>query len=186
MIREAADFKAAVIRPNGTTSRIFEEQVAFNKATMKPITLKEEPSRGYQFNGAPALADGLKGNDNYKTGRWLGFQGKDVDAVIDLKEPTDFSKVSFTTNVVKGDWIMGATGVTVKISEDGKNFKEVANQTIPELKAEDKDGLYPHEVTFDAQKARYVEVIIHGGMLPKWHGGAGSPAFLFVDEIGIE
>ena len=186
MIREAADFKAAVIRPNGTTSRIFEEQVAFNKATMKPITLKEEPSRGYQFNGAPALADGLKGNDNYKTGRWLGFQGKDVDAVIDLKEPTDFSKVSFTTNVVKGDWIMGATGVTVKVSEDGKNFKEVANQTIPELKAEDKDGLYPHEVTFDAQKARYVEVIIHGGMLPKWHGGAGSPAFLFVDEIGIE
>ena len=34
-------------------------------------------------------------------------------------------------------------------------------------------------------KARYVEVIINSSKLPKWHGGAGSPAFLFVDEIEI-
>ena len=105
--------------------------------------MKEQPSRGYVFNGAQVLVDGLRGGSNYKTGHWLGFQGKDLDATIDLKEPTEIQKVSFNTNVVKGDWIMGASAVTVKVSDDGKNFKEVASKKIPELTQNDKDGLYP-------------------------------------------
>lgn len=184
-IKQHTDFKAVVIRPSGT-SRIFHETIYFNKATMKPITLKEEPSKGYVFNGAPVLADGLLGNDNYKTGRWLGFQGKDIDAVIDLKEPTEFSKIFFGTNVVKGDWIMGAAGITVKISDDGQSFREIASRDIPALQPSHKDGIYLEEITFDPQKARYLEVIIRSSLLPAWHGGAGNPAFLFVDEIGVE
>ena len=152
---------------------------------MKPITLKEQPSKGYVFNGAQVLVDGLRGGSNYKTGHWLGFQGKDLDATIDLKEPTEIQKGSFNTNVVKGDWIMGASAVTVKVSDDGKNFKEVASKKIPELTQNDKDGLYPQEISFAPVKARYVEIIINSSKLPKWHGGAGSPAFLFVDEIEI-
>lgn len=183
-INQDCEFKAIVVRPNGT-SRIFSEDIFFNKATMKPITLKEQPSKGYVFNGAQVLVDGLRGGSNYKTGHWLGFQGKDLDATIDLKESTEIQKVSFNTNVVKGDWIMGASAVTVKVSDDGKNFKEVASKKIPGLTQNDKDGLYPQEISFAPVKARHVEVIINSSKLPKWHGGAGSPAFLFVDEIEI-
>ena len=184
-IKENAEVKAVAIHPAGN-SRIFSEKIDFNKATAKPVTLKVAPSRGYDFNGGPELTDGLSGNDNYKTGRWLGFQGKDLDAVIDMKQPTEFSKVSFNTNVVKGDWIMGAAGVTVKVSDDGKSFKEVATKKIASLGKDDKDGLYPQEITFTPVKARYVEVIIKSDKLPAWHGGAGHPAFLFVDEINIQ
>ena len=184
-IKQNAEIKAVAIRPTGN-SRIFSDKINFNKATAKPVTLKEAPSKGYDFNGGPELTDGLSGNDNYKTGRWLGFQGKDLDAVIDLKEPTEFSKVSFNTNVVKGDWIMGAAGYSIKVSDDGQHFKEIASGNIPSLGKDDKDGLYPQEITFAPVKARYVEIIIKSDKLPAWHGGAGHPAFLFVDEINLQ
>ncbi|RHR93590.1 glycoside hydrolase family 20 protein [Parabacteroides sp. AF14-59] len=184
-IKENATIKAVVVRPAGN-SRVFSEKITFSKSTAKPVTLRVAPSRGYEFKGGPEMTDGLTGDTNYKTGRWLGFQGKDLDAAIDLKQPVEISQVAFNTNVVKGDWIMGAAGVTVKVSEDGKNFKEIVSKTIPSLKQSDKDGIYPQEVTFAPVKARYVEVIIKSDKLPAWHGGAGNPAYLLVDEIIIQ
>ena len=59
-------------------------------------------------------------------------------------------------------------------------------QGYPVLGKDDKDGLYPQEISFDPVKARYVEVIIKSDKLPTWHGGAGNPAFLFVDEINLQ
>lgn len=184
-ISKDAVIKAAVIRPD-YTSPVFTETITFSKSTAKPLTLKVAPSTGYTFKGGPELNDGLSGNDNYKTGRWLGFQGKNVEAVIDFQQPTEFSKVRFNTNVVKGDWIMGASGVSVKVSDDGKNFRQIASKTIPSLSKSDKDGIYPQEITFEPTKARYVEITINSDKLPSWHGGAGKAAFLFVDEISID
>ena len=184
VIKQDAHFQAKVIRTN-SESRVYSEKIYFSKATMKPISLKEQPSKGYSFNGAPALADGIKGNSNYKTGRWLGFQGKDIDAVIDLKGATEISKIKFSTNVVKGDWIVDAGEIIVRVSEDGKTFREIAKEVLHEMKATDKDGIYPHEISFASVKANYVQVTIKKVSLPSWHGGAGSPAFIFVDEIEV-
>ena len=184
VIKQDTHFQAKVIRTN-SESRVYSEKIYFSKATMKPISLKEQPSKGYSFNGAPALADGIKGNSNYKTGRWLGFQGKDIDAVIDLKGATEISKIKFSTNVVKGDWIMDAGEIIVRVSDDGKTFREIAKEVLPEMKATDKDGIYPHEISFASVKANYVQLTIKKVSLPSWHGGAGSPAFIFVDEIEV-
>jgi hexosaminidase len=132
------------------------------------------------------LNDGLNGSNNYKTGRWLGFQGKDIDAIIDLQKPTTISEASFQTNVVKGDWIMGAKKIIVKVSDDGENFTDIATKDIPSISEEYKDGLYLNKIEFEPVKTRYVNVIISGDTLPEWHKGAGSAAFIFVDEINIK
>lgn len=36
------------------------------------------------------------------------FYKNDMEAVIDFGQPADFSKVTLTTNVEKGDWIFDA------------------------------------------------------------------------------
>ena len=115
----------------------------------------------------------------------MDFQRKSLNPTSNVREPTEIQKVSFNRNVVKTHWIKGPSAGTVKVSGDGKNFKEVASNKIPELTQNDKDGLYPQEISFAPVNARYVEIIINSSKLPKWHGGAGSPAFLFVDEIEI-
>ncbi len=184
-IKESTGIKAVVIR-KGEKSRVFSENVTFSKSTAKPVTLKENPSKNYTFTGGAVLTDGMTGKKNYKTGRWLGYQGKDLDATIDLKEPTEFSKITFNTNVLKGDWIMETSGVTVKVSDDGQNFRQIYSKTIPALTRKDKNGIYPHEITFEPVKARYVKVIIKNSQLPEWHPSKGNPAFIFVDEIKID
>lgn len=185
LIKENQIIKAAVFRPNGTRSRVFSEEVRLSKSSFKPIRLKQQPSGGYAYNGAPVLADGLHGTENYKTGRWLGFQGRDVEAVIDLKEPAEIHQLSFHCNVVKGDWIMGPRGVRIRLSDDGVNYREVVSREIPDLQQKDKDGIYPYSFEFVPQKARFVEVTIQNGPLPDWHPGKGYPAFVFVDELEV-
>lgn len=114
----------------------------------------------------------------------LQTEGKtDIQYTLDGSEPTAASPKYEAPLRIKGDWIMGTPGVVVKISDDGKSFKEIANKPIPVLS---KDDIYPHEITFASVKARYVEVIIKSDKLPVWHGGARAPAFVFVDEISVE
>lgn len=184
-IKEAADFKAIAIRPAGN-SKVMTEQIDFNKATCRSIELKHQPAPKYSFNGAVALVDGLKGANSYANGRWLGFLGKDVEAVINLGEPTEISKVSTEAFVDLSVWIMGATGLSVSVSEDGKDFREVASKEYPAESGTAKNSIDNYTVEFTPVKATFVKVIIkHTPSLPKGHAGEGKVPFLFVDEICV-
>lgn len=184
-VKENCTFKARAVRATGD-SRIVTEKVVFNKASMKPITMLQPINEQYKFEGAGTLVDGLKGNGNYKTGRWIAFYKNDMEAVIDLKEPTEITSAAITTCVEKGDWVFDARAFSVAVSEDGKTFKEVASETYPAMTLENKNGLYDHKLTFDAVTTRYVKVTaLSEHSIPAWHGGKGLPGFLFVDEIEL-
>ena len=185
-ITEASTISAVGIRPTGK-SRVFTEKLNIHKATFKPITLMQPSSRGYTFGGAGTLLDGLKGQFNYKTGHWIGFQGNDVEAVIDMKEPTEVSSVSVSTLVEKGDWIFGARTFAVYTSEDGKDFKEVACEEYPAMTLDNPNQIYEHTLKFNPVSTRYLKVFVQSEhSMPLWHGSNGAPAFIFIDEIVVE
>ena len=185
-ITESCKLKAVAVRSHGN-SRIFEDSIVFNKATMKPITMLQPINKQYEFNGAVTLVDGLAGNNNYKTGRWIAFYKNKMEAVIDLKESLEITSAGVRTCVQKGDWVFDITSLCVMVSEDNKEFKLVAAENYPPMKQNDPDGVHVHKLTFDPVKARYVKVIATPeSKLPAWHGGSGNEAFFFVDEIIIE
>ena len=177
--------KAKGIGKRGAT-RLFSENITFNKATAKPVTLLQPTHRSYGYAGAPTLTDGLKGNHNYRTGRWLGFAGNDFEAVIDLQKSEAVSLVSLSTCVEKGDWVFDARGLIVSVSEDGEQYVEVFREEYPAMTEKNPNQIYHHEMNFTATKARYVKVkaLVEHSM-PDWHGAKGYGAFLFVDEIAV-
>lgn len=184
-VKENAVFSAKALRPTGD-SRVLTEKICFSKSSMKPIVANQPVNNQYKFKGESTLVDGLKGNGNYKTGRWIAFFKNDMDVTIDLQQSTEISRVALSTCMEKGDWVFDARGLTVEVSADGKNFTKVASESYPAMKEDDKNGVYHHELTFDPVQARYVRVIAPTEQsMPAWHGGKGSPAFLFVDEIEI-
>ena len=182
-IDKPCTLRTVAIRPSGS-SKITKDEISFSKSSMKPITMLQPINKQYEFSGATVLVDGMTGNMNYKTGRWIAFYTNDLEAVIDLKGATEISSMTLHTCVEKGDWIFDTRGITVSVSDDNQTFKEVASEAYPAMKESDPNQIYTHELKFDPVKTRYVKVkALSEQSIPSWHGGKGNPGFLFVDEI---
>ena len=185
-LKENCTFKAAAIRPAGS-SRVYTAEINLNKASLKPIALLQPLKAPYIFNGALNLVDGLTGDANYKTGRWIAFYGNDMEAVIDFKQPKEISSVEIHTCVEKGDWVFDARGFSVAVSDDGKNFTAVASEDYPVATPDSPNGVLAHKLTFEPRNARYLKVVaLSERRIPDWHTGKGYTGFLFVDEIVVE
>lgn len=164
-----------------------QENVKFNMATMRPITLNKESDANYTFKGKSILNDGLYGDGNYRSGRYIGFYGNDLDATVDLQSEKEISSVFIGTYLVPGDYIFGLKGMEIYTSTDGSSFEKIASKDFPVLEKGSKNNVEKtYSVDFNKTKARYVRIVGKStGVLPQWHNGAGKTCFLFVDEIGV-
>lgn len=186
VLQKSAKIRAAAFR-DGKRSSVTSQDISFNKATACPVELLQPTHKNYTYKGGATLTDGLLGDKGFGTGRWLGFSGNDLEAVIDLKQNTDVSSVSLNTCVDKGSWIFDARNIEVSVSADGKSFTKVASKSLPALEEQTPDNIYTYELTFPQTTTRYVKLTATSEHnIPKWHGGKGKPAFLFVDEISVK
>ena len=186
VLQKSAKIRAAAFR-NGKRSSVTSQDISFNKATACPVELLQPTHKNYTYKGGATLTDGLLGDKGFGTGRWLGFSGNDLEAIIDLKQNTDVSSVSLNTCVDKGSWIFDARNIEVSVSADGKSFTKVASKSLPALEEQTPDNIYTYKLTFPQTTTRYVKVTATSEHnIPEWHGGKGKPAFLFVDEISVK
>ena len=184
-IKENAQLRAVVFRGQ-EASRILKDEILFSKSTLKPIKALQPLNEKYMFNGITTLVDGLHGNKNYKTGRWIAVYGNDMNALIDLEKSTTIQEVAISVCVDKGAWVFDARSLSIETSVDGVTYKRVAMENYPPMKKDDANGVIAHKLSFSPVEARYVKVMIGSEQfLPDWHSGKGSKGFLFVDEITI-
>ncbi len=154
----------------------------------RSIQLNTEYSNEYSAGGNNGLIDLLRGSENFRTGQWQGYSGKDVGAVVDLGEIERVSTVTVGALQDIKSWIFYPKQVSISISIDGKNFEKV--KTIKNAFSNREYGSFAQDFVFNfttALKAKYVKVEAKNyGKIGEWHLGAGNDAWLFVDEILIE
>ncbi len=184
-INQNCHLEGYVLYPDGKKGKVFKTNFDFNKASMKPIVLKDQPHRNYAYDGAQMLIDGLRGGSNYRSGRWLGWYDTNLDATIDLQEVTEISSVRFNLLINMKDWIFNAKSVKVLVSDDGENFTEVTSKNFDLLPADYESSFYPVEIAFEPVNTRYVEVVVTPFDCPEGHSGYGYPAWIFIDELGV-
>ncbi|MCR4030680.1 MULTISPECIES: family 20 glycosylhydrolase [Flavobacterium] len=185
IITNSLTVKAAVISEN-YKSKVFIKKFEFNKATAKPIVLKNEPIDRYRFNGGKTLVDGRTGTTAFSTGDWIALYKDDFEATIDLKSIQQIGEISMNSFTSPNDWIFGPKQFQVLISTDGINFKEVHNEDLKIAQKDDGPKITNLKAVFAKQEARFVKIkapIFE--KIPEWHYSAGQPTFLFVDEISI-
>lgn len=185
-INQTTTLQAVAIRPEGN-SEIYKQQLYFNKATNKPITLRDSADEKYSAQGSGTLVDGISGNATFASGKWLGFSnGKDMVATIDLRQKTVVTSVSLHTCIATGDGVFDAQEINVELSTDGKSYQKVASETCT-MPTEHQKGVKLHTLSFPAQSARYVRITaVSVKQMPAWSGFTATPAFIFVDELSVD
>ena len=153
----------------------------------RSINLGTEYANQYSAGGDKALIDMLKGSAEFRTGSWQGYEGVNLEAVVDLGVSLPVNKVSLGCLQDIKSWIWFPTSVEIYLSDDGKKFLKAAEVVNDFPDSEYGSHLKSFSASFRGKKARYIKVIGHNyGRCPDWHLGAGGTAWLFVDEITIE
>ncbi len=148
--------------------------------------LEHPYSPRYTGGGPGALTDGILGTDQFNDGRWQGFEGEDLVAVVDLGRPVHVSTVHLRFLQSTSSWIWLPRVMEVNLSDDGRHFRPFATA---DHDVDERDGnLLIEEMMVRAPTdlARYVRLRARSmGICPEWHPGAGEPAWVFADEIRI-
>jgi hexosaminidase len=133
------------------------------------------------------LIDGVRGTNNFRDKLWQGYEGVDFEGVIDLGAEKEISKVIPKFFFDSNSWIFLPTKVEISLSTDNVNYtstKTIVND-VPMKNSEILQKEFAAK--FDNQKARYVKVKAQSiKVCPDWHPGAGSKAWLMIDEIIVE
>lgn len=151
------------------------------------INLKNPYVRQYSAGGDVALIDRQRGKNDFRTGRWQGYQGVDLEAIIDLGREKQISRLTTGFFQDINAWIFMPEFVEYAVSKDAKDFRTIGKIVNPV--ATDDWTIQSRDFTleFAPIKTRFIKVIgKNPGVCPDWHKGAGHPSWIFVDEVVIE
>ena len=177
--------KMAALR-DSTMSSVAQARYHISKSTFKPVTLEQQPALVHSYDGASMLTDGLKGPLDFRSGYWLGFEEKDVVALIDMQEAVEVSRLDFSTCVYTALWLFDAVSVELSASMDGNEFFPVASESYPEP-TEHHYEIADHSLSFEPVTARYFKVKVEcQKILPSYHNGRNHALYMFVDEIALD
>jgi predicted alpha-1,2-mannosidase len=142
----------------------------------------------YTARGDEGLIDGIRGSrTDFRTGDWQGFEGVNLDFVVDLGKTQKVNLVRAGFLQDENAWIFFPTQMEVQVSTDGENFTSVG--TLLNTYPQKMKGVQQHDfsMSFKPVKARYVRIIgVSPGKCPDWHKGKGYPCWVFADEVLVE
>ena len=182
-IMENSILKVQVFSKGKKVGRSWQQTIEMHKAAGKTILLTHDPEKKYSGGGNGSIINGVKGSsDRYGDKEWLGFSGKDFEAVIDLgkSEKLNYAKLRFFNG--EGQWIYLPKKVIISVSEDGENFTEAGNSSNISGQEKVSELMVPLKNV----RGQFVKIFAKRfGIIPAGNQGEGNEAWLFVDEIVI-
>ncbi len=186
-IDKTSTIKAISFASGNSSKKPFSQTFIVNNATGKPIKYLILCSKKVSGSGEYTLVDGIAGGKNFSDGSWMGWEGNNMELVVDLQKKAEVHRFSVACLQDAGSWIFFPKKIEFYVSPDGINFRKVAEAV------NDIDPLSPEiqlkefTATFDTIPASFVKIVAQNlGKCPKGHSGEGKPCWLAVSEIGVE
>ncbi len=153
---------------------------------LRTITPKTPFANQYSAGGPYALIDGYFGSNDFRTGTWQGYQGVDIDVIVDLGRVQTVNEVSINFLEDQRSWIFLPTEVELAVGLD-EQTKTIDKIELPEITPRKESMQKTITFSLDGSLQRYIHLKAKNyGTLPPWHLGYGGEAWLFADEITIK
>ena len=184
-IQKSANVRAAAFlgdRQVGSLNRY----MVVDLATGRYVEYRHKYSPKYNAGYDDGLVDGILAGDDFKDGKWQGFEGDDLDITLHLSDVLPVSRLTLRFLVDQASWIFMPEFVKVSWSANGVDYSP-----LEELSFAIDENIEPgiRELVLDAGgiKAKYFRITAKNiGVCPEGHPGAGGKTWLFTDEIIIE
>ena len=187
-MKSSGTIKARAFVKGEMKGNLSEREILLHDAVGKEVSYKGSYDDRYPGGGGYGLVNGLRGSVHYRDGNWQGFSGRDIVVVVDLGKQIKLNEieVAFLQNITS--WIFLPARVTFLYSNSGEeNDYEVLMTVDNNIPKEEKEArIQDFKWSAGNVSARYVKVIAQNpGPCPDWHPGAGSPSWVFMDEVVV-
>ncbi|MBU6339939.1 MAG: GH92 family glycosyl hydrolase [Bacteroidetes bacterium] len=171
----------------GKRSAIMQAQFSKLQTNWKIVRYNTRYDNQYTARGDQGLIDQLRGGADFRSGSWQGYQGQNLDVILDLGKITSIDSVGLGCLQDENSWIFFPLQLKVACSTDGIQYQEVGivKNDVPFTQS----GVIRKDywVKMQGKAARFVHVVgSNVGVCPSGHKGAGNPCWLFADEILIQ
>ncbi len=155
-----------------------------HEAVGRTVKLATPIDARYPGSGPAGLIDGFTGIADHTAPEWLGLEGADLVATVDLGKPIAINRLgaAFLQSTAVGVFLPRC--VEFAVSDDGNTFTTVA--TVKPKTSEREPGPLRSMLITDEldTQGQYVRVRAENvGNIPEWHRAAGRRAWLFVEEV---
>ena len=149
------------------------------------LELKSTYEPAYAAAGPNTLIDKIKGSNDFRTGDWQGFQGKDVVAIVSFKDSRTINSLGASWLKDLNSWIFEPSQLIIETSNDGITYRPAAEFVIQTATKETEEkGLGSVVKSVVIENVKYIRYTIRNqGVCPNWHLGAGNPTWIFLDEL---
>ena len=160
---------------------------AVHQAWGKAVRHEYPVSAKWAGRGAWGLTDGIRGPADMTDPGWQGFEGTEMDAVVDLGEAKPVQSISVGFLQDSSRAIFMPPSVEFFVSEDGTNFRPVGSAANTMAKDDPDSTVRDFSVRFEPVQCRYVRVLARTiGVCPAGHPLVSLKAWLFADEIIVD
>ncbi|MBE0637674.1 MAG: family 20 glycosylhydrolase [Bacteroidales bacterium] len=185
-IAGTARLKAAVFKDEKASGQVMSAHYEIHKAFASQIQIQHPNSPRYNGGGQYGLVDGISGTISFADGKWKGFSGDDLIAVIDLGESMTINTIGLDALQSIASWIFLPLWVSFEVSANGQNFRLLETVQTPYDSESNGKYIQDYGTSEAATDVRYLRITAKNfGVCPPGHSGEGKPAWLFVSEIVV-
>lgn len=175
-----------VFSDDSPANRHIPNTVLAHKAYGKVVRYSNAYSPRHPGDGESGLVNGKLATLDHVDSEWQGFEGVDIEIVVDLGRVTPIRSVAANFLRHQSMRVFLPTKIEFSVSEDGNQFSALGsleNAVDPTAAATIKRC----KKEFQQRNARYVKMVAHNpGKCPDWHPQKGQNVWLAVDEIIVE